>query len=37
MAGHNAAPPLVAAAASRAREAGFPMSCDPLSGGCSPF
>jgi len=32
MTGHEAVPPLVAAAASRAREAGFPMSCDPAIG-----
>lgn len=32
MTGHDAVPPLVAAAASRAREAGFPMSCDPAVG-----
>ncbi len=32
MTGHDAVPPLVAAAASRAREAGFPMSCDPEVG-----
>lgn len=32
MTGHEAVPPLVAAAASRAREAGFPMSCDPATG-----
>jgi predicted O-methyltransferase YrrM len=32
MTDHQAVPPLVAAAASRAREAGFPMSCDPAVG-----
>jgi predicted O-methyltransferase YrrM len=32
MAGHYAMPPLVAAATSRARETGFPMSCDPAVG-----
>jgi demethylmenaquinone methyltransferase/2-methoxy-6-polyprenyl-1,4-benzoquinol methylase len=32
MTGHKAVPPLVAAAASRARQAGFPMSCDPAVG-----
>lgn len=30
--GHEAMPPLVAAASSRARQAGFPMSCDPAVG-----
>jgi predicted O-methyltransferase YrrM len=32
MTGHETVPPLVAAAASRARQAGFPMSCDPAVG-----
>jgi predicted O-methyltransferase YrrM len=32
MTGHKAVPLLVAAAASRARQAGFPMSCDPAVG-----
>ena len=32
MTDHQAVPPLVAAAASRAREAGFLMSCDPAVG-----
>jgi demethylmenaquinone methyltransferase/2-methoxy-6-polyprenyl-1,4-benzoquinol methylase len=32
MTGQKAVPPLVAAAASRARQAGFPMSCDPDAG-----
>jgi demethylmenaquinone methyltransferase/2-methoxy-6-polyprenyl-1,4-benzoquinol methylase len=32
MTGDDAVPPLVAAAAARAREAGFPMSCDPPVG-----
>lgn len=33
MTAHDAVPPLVAAATSRAREAGFPMSCDPAAVG----
>jgi predicted O-methyltransferase YrrM len=32
MTGHDARPPLVATAAGRAREAGFPLSCDPAVG-----
>jgi len=32
MAGHDAMPPLVEAASSRARDAGFLMSCDPAAG-----
>jgi predicted O-methyltransferase YrrM len=32
MTGHETVPPLVATAASRARQAGFPMSCDPAVG-----
>ena len=32
MTGHEAAPPLVTAAASRARQADFPVSCDPAVG-----
>jgi predicted O-methyltransferase YrrM len=32
MTSHRTLPPLVAAAASRARQAGFPMSCDPATG-----
>lgn len=32
MTDHEAVPPLVAAAAGRARQAGFPMSCDPAVG-----
>jgi predicted O-methyltransferase YrrM len=32
MTGHKAVPPFVAAAATRSRQAGFPMSCDPAVG-----
>lgn len=34
---HEAVPTLVATAASRASQAGFPMSCDPAVGRSSPL